>query len=89
VGKRHVGDVLHDQEIDTIPGVEIGHCLDVGMVEPRQSEGFFAKAFAALFSQGARREDFEGDIAVQALVMGTVHHTHAAGPDLLKDAVMR
>ena len=59
------------------------------MVQLGEGEGFVAEALASiLVAERAGRQNLEGDVAVQALIMGPEHQTHASGADLLENAVM-
>lgn len=65
------------------------HGSDVGMIELREQQRFLAKTLACIrLDLGRRRKDFEGDVAIKALVVGAIDNTHASGPDLLKNTVM-
>ena len=43
------GDEFHDQEIDAVLRIEIVDGGDVGMIQFREGQGFFAKALAGGF----------------------------------------
>jgi hypothetical protein len=44
--------------------------------------------FLAVVTDEGRREDFQGDIAIQPFVMGTIRHSHSASSDRLNDSVV-
>ena len=59
------------------------------MVQPGEQEGLFAEALARSFiRQGSRGQDFDGDIAVQSLIVGAIEHAHATGPDLFQNPIV-
>jgi hypothetical protein len=59
------------------------------MIQPGQGERFLTKPFAGSFvPQGVGRENFDGDIAAQMLVVAAVHCPHAAFADFLDNSIM-
>ena len=65
-------DVFHHQVI----GADVVDLADVGMVERGDGFGFALEAFGELGGG-----DFDGDVAVEAGVVGAVDFAHAAGAD--------
>ena len=83
------GDEFGDEEVGTFFGIEIEDGGDVGMIESGERESFSAKTAASRFiGQHARRQDLDGDLAFEALVVGKINNSHASGADLLTDAIM-
>ena len=83
------GDVLHHQEIHTLPRVEVVDGGDVGMVELREDQSFFVEMLAGGFvDQRTGRKDFDGNIAGEMLIAGAIDLSHTTGADLLDDAVV-
>ena len=62
-------DVLHHQ----IVGADVVDLADVGMIQRGDSLGFALEAFGKL-----RGRDFDGDVAIQARIVGAIHLAHAA-----------
>jgi hypothetical protein len=59
------------------------------MVELRENQSFFAEMFAGgLVNDSTGWKNFDGDITGEVLVTSAVNFTHAAGADLLDDAVV-
>ena len=82
-------DVLHHQEVHPVLAPELMRGFDIGMIHFRQCEGFFAEALAGGFvGQRARRQNLQGHVAVELLVVGAIHHTHPAFTDFPNDAVV-
>jgi hypothetical protein len=87
--ERQSVDQFFDQEVRSILGVKVVNRGDVRMVEFRECERFFVKAPSGVhFDHGSRREDFQGDVAIEAFVVGAKDHTHPACTNLFKNAVM-
>ena len=62
---------------------------DVGVVDPGRSFGFAQKALAVFLVAGEfLREEFQGDGALEAGVLGFVDHAHAALAELREDLVV-
>lgn len=89
VVERPSGNELHDEVIDAALGVEVMHGRDVWMVEPGERQRFPLEAAAGrIVVKRVGRQDFDGDIAIEMLVAGAIDDPHAAGADLLHDAVV-
>ncbi len=83
------GNVLHDEEIDSVLVIEVVDRSNVWMVELGQGQGFLAESFARrVKAQLAGREHFQGNIAVEALIPSAIDHAHSPGADLFDDLVM-
>ena len=86
--QRVACDVLRDQEVGFVGGIEIVDGSDVGMVELGQGESFLAKSLAGSFvGQGAGGQDLYGNLAFQLLVMRKKYDSHPSRADLFLDAV--
>ena len=87
--QRCAGDQLSHQEIDVLLSVEVMHSGDIRMIQARQSDRFLAEAFAGrVVCQGPRRQDLEGDVALQALIVRAVHHAHPARADSFENPIV-
>ncbi len=63
---------------------------DIWMVEGRGGASFALKALEAHGIIGKFvRQEFQSDEAAEFEILGLVHHTHAAGSELLDDPVVR
>jgi hypothetical protein len=72
---RHV---LHSEKIHGIFAVIIVDHRDVGVIKLRESQGFAPETAACRFvSEHACGENLKRDVAVEALVVSAIHHTHA------------
>ena len=59
------------------------------MIQARKHQCFAPKTLARFFvGERVRSQNFQGNIAIEALVAGAVHHSHATSPDLLHDPVL-
>src|SRR3954451_6634049 len=82
-------DVFGDEEISAVLGAKLVDGRDIRMIEACQRDRLLAEASAAgLVRKSSRRQDLDGHIAFQLLVVGEENHAHAASADLLADAVM-
>ena len=62
----------------------------VGMIEPGEGQRFLAEALAGPFvREAARRQDFQGDLALETLIARPINHAHPAGAGLLENTVVR
>src|SRR5713101_4029166 len=69
---------------------DLVNSADVGMVQGGSSTSLPAKAFERLWVFGyILRQELQSDKATEFGVLGLVHHTHPAAPELLDDAVVR
>ena len=63
--------------------------FDVRVVQLGECERLLAESLACtLISQHAGKKNFESDVAVELLIVGTVNNTHATGTNLLNDAIV-
>src|SRR5712692_3234349 len=96
VGKWHVS-VRNTASCPVCRSPQLGVMLanfvngaDVGMVQGGGSTSLPAKAFERLWVFGyILRQELQSDKATEFGVLGLVHHTHPAAPELLDDAVVR
>ncbi len=69
--------------------MEIVNCLDIGMVQPAQDQGFAAETSARrLVGQRLGIEHLDCNVALEPLVASTVHNAHAASSDLFDETEM-
>ena len=62
---------------------------DIGMVETGQGPGFGMKSPARGFvAYGAWRENLDGDVGFEVLIVRTIDLSHATLADFLEDEVM-
>ncbi len=83
------GHVLHHQKIDAVLAVEIVNGADVGVIEPGKGESFLAELAArGIVGESVPGEDFQGDVAFEALIAGAINDAHSALANFLQDTVM-
>ena len=59
------------------------------MIEARQGQRFIAEAPAGFgIGKQAGREDFQGDVTLQARVAGTIDHAHSACSELSENEIV-
>jgi len=80
--ERLAFEVLHDEEVDSILRADVVKDADVRMLQAGNGFGFAIET-GAEFSVGAemRRENFDGNDALEASIAGFVDLAHAAGAD--------
>jgi len=77
----HVGHHEVDEPVRALPDGVDRH--DMRVRQPRRRLGLAHEAQPDLLPEGElRREHFDGDLALQALVAGVEHHTHPTPADL-------
>ena len=87
--ERAAGDEFRHQEVGTIFGIEVEDGRHVGMVQAREGQRFAAKPLAGSFvGQHAGGQNFDRDLALEALVVGEIDDAHPAGSNLFADAVV-
>ena len=80
---------LHGNEVRAVDLVDAIDRDDVGVTEGRRGLGFLDKPpLAVRIGDLRRRQNLEGDDAVQLPVAGFVDHTHAAFAERLDDVVL-
>src|SRR5437879_3254365 len=87
--ERFTGDKLHGYEINTVSLVDVVDVNDVGMTQSRCGLGFLNKPlFAGRIGDLFRRQDLDGNEAVEVGVAGFIDDTHPTRAELLDDRVM-
>ena len=67
---------------------DIEECADVRMGEPRDRPCLAGESPQMFGIMGrGRRQDFDGDVAIEAGIAGAIHLAHATGSELLEDAI--
>ena len=80
----------HDDKRPSLGLVDFVNRADIRMIQPRGGFCLALETLAGLFvSQQVRREEFQGDGAVELGVLGLVDDTHAALAELGGDFVVR
>jgi hypothetical protein len=82
MSQRFALQILHYQEIRAIMLAEIVNVTDVRVIQCGDRTCFTFQTFRELLSR-----DFDGDIAVQALVMCTIDFTHPTRPNRLQNFI--
>jgi hypothetical protein len=83
-------DESHDHEIDARICRDVVNGDDVGMVERGRGLRLLHEAALAFRIRDAlRRQNFDGDVAVQVGVEGLVDHAHPSRAHLLQDLVVQ
>ena len=81
-------EVFHDEILGPVLVADVVEDADVRMRQARDRPRLALEAFAEAGARGEmRREDFDGDGAVEPRVDGAVHLAHPAGPDRRLDLV--
>ncbi len=89
LGEGLAGHVLHGDVVVPVRGSDVVDDDDVGVVESGGGFGFLGEAALALgVVHAVRREEFEGDEAVEVGVAGFVDNAHAALAEFFEDVVM-
>ena len=78
---------LHDHQPLAVVLEEFVDGGDAGMAEPGHRDGFGAEAARDLGVVQFGVENLDGDFAVEGLVDGSVHRTHAAASDAVQHTV--
>lgn len=74
---------LHDEVVGALVLPDVVDGADAGMIELRAGEGLLAEpAAGGRVGQRAGVEQLDGDVALEAGIVGPVDHTHPACPDL-------
>src|SRR2546428_2961317 len=77
--QSRAGNVLRDQKIESAVGIEIVDNLNVGMIQFGKRESLISESPSSHFvRQAAGGKDFESHVALEPLIAGAVHHSHAA-----------
>ena len=80
---------LHHEHVGVVDREDVEDRDDMGIVECGGGARFVEEAGATLMVVGfVRRQDLEGDAAIEAQVDRLVHHAHAAGAQLGEDLVV-
>src|SRR5437868_11260587 len=88
--QRRPRNVLRDQKIKIAFAAEFVDGGNTRKVDARQRKRFFAEAAPRTrVGKHARRQHLYGHVALQLLVAGTIHDSHAPSPNLLEDAITR
>ena len=86
--ERSTWEIFHDKIRHAIVFTVVDHPHNIGMTQPSQGLGFTLEAFEKLFGVLLAGEDnFDGDIAFQAGVIGFIYSRHATLAELLEDVV--
>src|SRR5580704_340114 len=65
------------------------HCLDVGVIQLGQCQGFLAELLARSFiGDRSGRKNFQSDISIELLVVCAIDFAHATSADLLDNTIM-
>src|ERR1051326_8934625 len=81
--------MFHYQKIESAFGIEVVNHSDIGMAEVGESERFVAETLAgSVVSEGAWRQHFDRDIALQPQILCAIYFTHTSGNQFRRDAVM-
>ena len=79
VSKAFAFDAFHDQEISAVLRADVEEGTDVGMIQRGNGFGFALEAeFARGIRGKMRRQDFDGDGAIEACIASAVDFTHSA-----------
>jgi len=88
--QRHALKELHGDEGVAVLLANVVDGANVGMIEGRGSLGFAPKASESMrIASDIGREEFQGDAAVEADVLGLIDHAHSAAAEFFEDEVMR
>ena len=88
VAQRLARHVLHDDEVDSVHGVDLVDGHDVGMVERGSGPGFLDEAPPAAFVRHAvGGKDLDGDVPTQAWVAGAIDLAHSPRAQQREDLV--
>jgi hypothetical protein len=88
ISQRRSFDELHHQRLDAAAVFEAVQRGDIRMIERRQDFGFALKAREPIAIAGQFcRQDFDGDVTLQACIEGAVHLAHPTGADRFLDFV--
>ena len=87
--ERLAVEQLHDEEGLAVGLVDFVDGADAGVVECGGDAGFAVEALeSGRIGSGGAGDEFEGDVAAEALVFGFVDHTHATRSDAAQDGVV-
>lgn len=90
VAEGYPGYILGHEKVCSIFGVEIEDSLDVGMIELRERERFTPELLAGvLVVETSRRQELDGDVALETRIPGEIDVPHPARTDLLEDPIVR
>ena len=88
--QRLARDVLHGDEVEAVIAGDIVNGDDVGVIQRRGRFCLLHEAPLALSVRDfLRRQDFDGDKAIEVRVPGFVNHAHPALAQFLDDLVVR
>src|ERR1700675_2052460 len=88
--RYHPVQMLHRDEVLTLPLVNLEHHADIGVVQRRRRLRLALEAGKSLRVLGYFiRQEFQGDEAVELDVLGFVDDAHPTTTKLLDDAVVR
>ena len=80
---------LHRDEVHAVGFFDGVHRHDVGVIERRDGLGFSRESRATVGVIGQlRRQDLEGDLAIEPRVLGQIDLAHPARADLVQDLVV-
>jgi hypothetical protein len=79
VGKSLALEIFHDQEVGVVLCADVVKSTDIGVLKRGNSFGFTLHALLQFRIRGKmRRQNFDGDGAVEASVLGTINLSHTA-----------
>ena len=90
MAQRPAAQQFHDDKdgLGRVLFTEIEHGDDIRMHQAGQRLGFPQELIArGLLLNEMRRNDFEGDVALQAAIVGSVDNPHASDSDLLLNVI--
>ncbi len=85
----HTADLGHDQiQLPVVRLVDLKDGADVRVVECGRRLGFLEEPLlGGLVAGQVRRQQLDGDVPIEAWVMGQVDDAHAAAPELGDDGI--
>jgi hypothetical protein len=87
--ERDPGDVFHDEEIHVAVGFEAVQGSDIGMIQAGEGQCFFTETAAGgLVLHYIGGQELKRNFALQVLVVGAVHNSHATFANALEQAVV-
>ena len=87
-GERFAFEKFHDEKVGAVLVADVVEVANVRMREGRDRAGFAIEAGLGVGIGGqVHRENFYGDAAVEAGVLGAIDFAHAAGAERAEDLV--
>ena len=78
------------KKINAVLGAELMHGRNVRMVQASEGQSFSAKLLlSSLIGERSGRQNLDGDVAVELLIMRAIDDSHASGADFFLDPVVR